>query len=83
VGVFQRHIVTTCREQVQPRSGIFLTRGPHADRRAFNHVAFQDFLTLWKDGDPEIPIPIEANAKCAKLQQFFPNLSYEKQLVDD
>jgi eukaryotic-like serine/threonine-protein kinase len=26
-------------------------------------VAYQDFLTLWKDADPDIPILIEAKAE--------------------
>ena len=30
--------------------------------------AYQDFLTLWKDADPEIPILIAAKAEYAKLQ---------------
>ena len=32
------------------------------------HNAYQDFLTLWKDGDPDIPILKEAKAEYAKLQ---------------
>jgi tetratricopeptide (TPR) repeat protein/predicted Ser/Thr protein kinase len=31
-------------------------------------AAYQDFLTLWKDADPDIPILKEANAEYAKLQ---------------
>jgi eukaryotic-like serine/threonine-protein kinase len=31
-------------------------------------AAYQDFLTLWKDADPEIPIFIAAKAEYAKLQ---------------
>ncbi len=31
-------------------------------------VAYQDFLTLWKDADPDIPILIAAKAEYAKLQ---------------
>jgi serine/threonine protein kinase len=31
-------------------------------------AAYQEFLTLWKDGDPDIPILKEAKAECAKLQ---------------
>ena len=31
-------------------------------------AAYQDFLTLWKDADPEIPILKEAQAEYAKLQ---------------
>jgi hypothetical protein len=30
--------------------------------------AHQDFLTLWKDADPDIPILKQANAEYAKLQ---------------
>jgi hypothetical protein len=31
-------------------------------------AAYQDFLTLWKDADPDIPIQKQARAECAKLQ---------------
>ncbi len=31
-------------------------------------AAYQDFLTLWKDADPEIPILRQANAEYGKLQ---------------
>ena len=31
-------------------------------------VAYQDFLTLWKDADPDIPILIAAKAEYAKLR---------------
>jgi eukaryotic-like serine/threonine-protein kinase len=31
-------------------------------------VAYQDFLTLWKDADPDIPILIAAKAEYAKLK---------------
>jgi hypothetical protein len=31
-------------------------------------AAYQDFLTLWKDGDPDIPVLIEAKAEYAKLK---------------
>jgi hypothetical protein len=31
-------------------------------------AAFKDFLMLWKDGDPEIPILKEAKAEYAKSQ---------------
>jgi eukaryotic-like serine/threonine-protein kinase len=30
--------------------------------------AYNDFLTLWKDADPNIPILKEAKAEYAKLQ---------------
>jgi predicted Zn-dependent protease len=32
------------------------------------HAAYQDFLTLWKDADPDVPIFIAAKAEYAKLQ---------------
>jgi tetratricopeptide (TPR) repeat protein len=32
------------------------------------HAAYQDFLTLWKDANPDIPIFKEAKAEYAKLQ---------------
>ena len=31
-------------------------------------TAYQDFLTLWKDADPDIPIYKQAKAEYAKLQ---------------
>jgi eukaryotic-like serine/threonine-protein kinase len=33
-------------------------------------AAYQDFLTLWKDADPDIPILIVAKAEYAKLKQL-------------
>jgi hypothetical protein len=30
-------------------------------------TAYQDFLTLWKDADPDIPVFREARAELAKL----------------
>jgi len=35
---------------------------------AKSRAAYQDFLTLWKDADPNIPILLEAKAEYAKLQ---------------
>jgi hypothetical protein len=31
-------------------------------------AAYKDFLTLWKDADPDIPILKEAKTEYAKLQ---------------
>jgi len=31
-------------------------------------AAYKDFLTLWKDGEPEIPILTQATAEYSKLQ---------------
>ena len=33
-----------------------------------SRAAYQDFLTLWKDADPDIPILQQAKAEYAKLQ---------------
>ena len=35
---------------------------------AKSRAAYQDFLTLWKDADPDIPVLREAKAEYAKLQ---------------
>jgi predicted Zn-dependent protease len=42
----------------------YALQGDTAKARA----AYQDFLTLWKDADPDIPILKEAKAEYAKLQ---------------
>ena len=42
----------------------YLLSGDTAKARA----AYQDFLALWKDADPGIPILAAAKAECAKLQ---------------
>jgi eukaryotic-like serine/threonine-protein kinase len=39
-------------------------RGDNVKARA----AYQDFLTLWKDADRDVPILEEAKAEYAKLQ---------------
>jgi len=31
-------------------------------------AAYQDFLTLWKDADPDVPVLLQAKAEYAKLQ---------------
>jgi hypothetical protein len=40
----------------------------YAMQSAKAKAAYQDFLTLWKDADPDIPIFIAAKAEYAKLQ---------------
>jgi predicted Zn-dependent protease len=42
----------------------YLLQGDIAKAKA----AYQDFLTLWKDADPDIPLLKEAKAEYAKLQ---------------
>jgi hypothetical protein len=39
-----------------------------ANDKAKAQAAYQDFLALWKDADPDIPILKEAKAEYAKLQ---------------
>ena len=31
-------------------------------------AAYKDFLAVWKDADPDIPVPKEAKSEYAKLQ---------------
>lgn len=45
------------------------SRGADADAaRVRALVAYKDFLTLWKDADPNIPILKRAKAEYAKLR---------------
>jgi len=45
------------------------SRGADADAaRVRALAAYKDFLTLWKDADPGIPILKQAKAEYAKLQ---------------
>jgi hypothetical protein len=41
----------------------FVLEGDAAKARA----AYQDFLTLWKDADPSIPVLVAAKSEYAKL----------------
>jgi hypothetical protein len=44
-------------------------QGAEADAaRAKARTAYNDFLTLWKDANPDIPILKQAKAEYAKLQ---------------
>jgi hypothetical protein len=46
------------------------SRGADADAaRVRALAAYKDFLTLWKDADPDIPILKQAKAENAKLQE--------------
>ena len=42
----------------------YAMQGDTAEARA----AYQDFLTLWKDADPDIPILIAAKSEYSKLK---------------
>ena len=45
------------------------SKGAHADAARVRALApYKDFLVLWKDADPDIPILKEAKAEYAKLQ---------------
>ena len=45
------------------------SQGPEADAaRVRALAAYKDFLTLWKDADPDVPVMKEAKAEYAKLQ---------------
>jgi hypothetical protein len=35
-----------------------------------SRLAYQDFLTVWKDADPNIPLLQQAKAEYAKIQRF-------------
>jgi hypothetical protein len=48
------------------RCGINLL--PPSGDPAKARAAYKDFLTLWKDADPDIPIVKEAKAEYTKLQ---------------
>ena len=41
---------------------------PFMTSAASASAVYQDFLTLWKDADPDIPILIAAKAEYAKLK---------------
>ncbi len=43
--------------------------GPDAEAfRGKARGAYQDFLTLWKDADPDIPVLVAAKSEYAKLK---------------
>jgi hypothetical protein len=54
---------------VGPLAGLGLARAYALEGATVkSRTAYQDFLTLWKDADPNIPILIAAKAEYAKLQ---------------
>jgi tetratricopeptide (TPR) repeat protein len=64
--------VGTAASAVRPEPALSLPKGQSpADRDAARVralAAYKDFLTLWKDADPNIPILKQAKAEYAKLQ---------------
>jgi len=65
-GVTLKHMVTGHRLDLDT-----LLSSPSKSQRHLNTVkskaAYQDFLNLWKDADPDIPVLKEAKAEYAKL----------------
>jgi len=62
-----RGLLTNCPLGALARLGLaraFVTQGDIAKAR----TAYQDFLTLWKDADADIPILKQAKAEYANLQ---------------
>jgi eukaryotic-like serine/threonine-protein kinase len=59
-----------------PEWELFMPLAPLGLARAYamqgdrdkSRKAYDEFLTTWKDADPDIPILIAAKAECAKLQ---------------
>ena len=48
---------------------LYIARAQAAEGDASEaRISYQDFLSLWKNADPDIPILKEANAEYAKLQ---------------
>ena len=61
-----RGIVRTCETGALARLG--LARAYVLQDNTQAKAAYQDFLNLWKDADPDIPILKQAKAEYAKLQ---------------
>ena len=62
-----RGLVSACESGALARLGLaqgLLLQGKTPEAKA----AYEDFLTLWKDADPEIPVLKQAKEEYAKLQ---------------
>ena len=57
----QKRALPSCNEAASFR--------PQTSARAQALVAYKDFLSIWKDADPDIPILKEAKGEYAALQQ--------------
>lgn len=62
-----RSIVKNCAFGALARLGLGRAYALEDDREKAR-AAYEDFLSVWKDGDPEIPILKQAKAEYAKLQ---------------
>jgi hypothetical protein len=49
--------------------------GRQAGEREESQKAYDEFFTVWKDGDPDIPIPREAKAEYKKLTATPPTVT--------
>jgi hypothetical protein len=59
----------SCATTWMPTPYSFATRVPRrVDPVLMPIRSYQDFLVVWKDADPEVPILKEAKAECAKLR---------------
>ena len=58
-------VASDTRDALQSRT----SQGANADAaRVRARAAYKDFLTLWKDADPDVPILKQAKAEYVKLQ---------------
>jgi eukaryotic-like serine/threonine-protein kinase len=62
-----RGLLSNCATGSLAHLGLARAYAMHGDT-AKSRAAYQDFLALWKDADPDIPILKEAKAEYAKLQ---------------
>ena len=65
-----RFVCSVCVAVTEPCKARKPSLGQHLQQAVASAsiAAYKDFLTLWKDADPDIPILKEAKAEYAKLQ---------------
>lgn len=61
-------LVPTIRKRVTTSKTIPLQSTERQGRHCRALAAYKDFVTLWKDADPDVPILKEAKTEYAKLQ---------------
>ena len=62
-----RGLVGACETGALAHLGIARAFALQGDTAGARH-AYEDFLTLWRDADPDVPVLIEAKSEYAKLQ---------------
>ena len=62
-----RGVVITCETGALARLGPAQALALQGDRQK-TKTAYEDFITLWKDADPDIPILKQAKAEYSRLQ---------------